>query len=187
MHNNSIRMQNGMLKILNIETIKLELLSANTATVNFPKKTTFEFPDNYKNVVTNIKTIELSAECILFNAVRSVNETKEFSDLDYWSENMEAENIKDYWFFGANGQGDLWVLHKSDKVLFYDHNKGEIAIDNLVDLELNFNQWLQFAYLNKQLEDAYNNDSLTLALKNDYETKLSELSTGLLENYPFEI
>ncbi|WP_324023482.1 hypothetical protein QSV08_11595 [Maribacter sp. BPC-D8] len=176
-----------MLKILNIETIKKELLSANSTTVNFPKKTTFEFPDNYKNVVTKIKTKELSAECILFDAVKSVNETKEFSDVDYWSENMAAEKIKDYWFFGTNGQGDSWVLHSSDKVLFYDHNKGELGIDNLVDLELNFDQWLQFAFLNKQLEDAYHNDSLTLALKNDYKSKLSELSTGLLENYPFEI
>ena len=176
-----------MLHIIGIETIKRELLSANSTTVNFPKKTTFDFPDNYKNVVTKIKRKVLSAECILFDAVISVNETKEFSDVDYWSENMAAEKIKDYWFFGANGQGDLWVLHKSDKVLFYDHNKGELGIDNLVDLVLNFDQWLQFAFLNKQLEDAYHNDSLTLALKNDYKSKLSELSTGLLENYPFEI
>ena len=176
-----------MLHIIGIETIKRELLSANSTTVNFPKKTTFEFPDNYKKVVTKIKTKELSAECILFDAVKSVNETKEFSDVDYWSENMAAEKIKDYWFFGANGQGDSWVFHNSDKVLFYDHNKGELGIDNLVDLVLNFDQWLQFAFLNKQLEDAYHNDSLTLALKNDYKSKLSELSTGLLENYPFEI
>ena len=176
-----------MLHIIGIETIKRELLSANSTTVNFPKKTTFDFPDNYKNVVTKIKTKELSADCILFDAVKSVNETKEFSDVDYWSENMAAEKIKDYWFFGANGQGDSWVFHNSDKVLFYDHNKGELGIDNLVDLVLNFDQWLQFAFLNKQLEDAYHNDSLTLALKNDYKSKLSELSTGLLENYPFEI
>ena len=176
-----------MLHIIGIETIKRELLSANSTTINFPKKTTFEFPDNYRNLVTKIKTKELSAECILFDALKSVNETKEFSDVDYWSENMAAEKIKDYWFFGANGQGDSWVFHNSDKVLFYDHNKGELGIDNLVDLVLNFDQWLQFAFLNKQLEDAYHNDSLTLALKNDYKSKLSELSTGLLENYPFEI
>ncbi|MEW7281353.1 hypothetical protein ABW636_22425 [Aquimarina sp. 2201CG1-2-11] len=176
-----------MLNLKKIETIKSELILTNNSTISFPKKITFKFPEIYKILVTNIKTTEISAECILFNSVKSVNESKEFSDLDYWNKEFEIDDIKDYWFFGANGQGDSWILHQSDKVFFYDHNNGEISKENLIDLELSFDKWLQFAFLNRQFEEIDYNESLTQDLKNVYKSKLLELSNGLAKNYPFEI
>ncbi len=176
-----------MLNLRHIEVIKNELLAAHNVTINFPKKITFEFPESYKKIVSNIKTTEISAECILFNSVKSVNESKEFADIDYWSKEFEIDQIKDYWFFGANGQGDLWILHKNDSVFFYDHAKGKISQENLIDLEMSFEKWLQFAFLNKQLEEIDNNQALTLEIKNRYKAKLLKISTGLAKNYPFEI
>ncbi|QWX82640.1 SMI1/KNR4 family protein [Cellulophaga sp. HaHaR_3_176] len=176
-----------MLNIINIETIISELVNTNNSIVNFPKKNTFEFPLDYKNLVTQIKTTEISAECVLFDSVKSVNVSKEFSDLDYWNENFDAKKIKNYWFFGANGQGDSWILDKKNNILFYDHNNGEISNKNLVDLELTFHQWLQFAFLNKEYEEISLNSALTPELKNIYKSKLSELSVGFEKKYPFDL
>jgi hypothetical protein len=176
-----------MLDTINFETIRDELLKENHNGINFPKKIDFEFPDNYKMLVTKIKTTEISAECILFNSVHAVNESNEFSKLDYWGEGTEIATTKEYWFFGANGQGDLWMMHKTNRIFFYDHNQGEISERNLTDLGLSFEKWLQFACLNKQFEDIGYEKEITNELKNRYKSKLLELSAELENNYPFEI
>ncbi|MEN7551976.1 hypothetical protein AAG747_28940 [Rapidithrix thailandica] len=179
-----------ILKILNLTNIKEiedKLLTKHNPRINFPKQITFNFPDNYKNIVTNIKTTEISAECILYNSVESINVTKEFSDSDYWNKDFKIKEIKDYWFFGANGQGDLWIMHKKNRIYFYDHNKGDISEENLIDLNIDFGKWLQFAFLNKQLEEIDLNNNLTQEIKEIYKLKLNELSSVFAENYPFEI
>lgn len=59
-----------MLKLIDTETIKSRFLTRdNKSTRNFPRKIEFEFPEDYKMLVTNVKTIEMSAECILFDSV----------------------------------------------------------------------------------------------------------------------
>jgi len=176
-----------MLNLTNIKVIEGKLLTKHNPRINFPKKITFKFPNNYEDIVTNIKTIEISAECILYNSVESVNVTKEFSNSDYWNRDFKIEKIKDYWFFGANGQGDLWIMNKENRIYFYDHNKGEISEENLIDLNINFGEWLQFAFLNKQLEEIDLNNNLTQEIKEIYKLKIRELSSKLAENYPFEI
>lgn len=60
------------------------MLKAKTAVQNFSKAIDFPFPENYKNIVTRIKTIEISADCILYNSDEAVNETNEFESDDYW-------------------------------------------------------------------------------------------------------
>lgn len=177
-----------MLKLTDIETIKRKLLAKdNNPKRNFPKKIEFEFPEDYRMLVTNIKTVEISSECILFDSVESVNSTKEFSDLDYWNKDFNVENIKKYWFFGANGQGDLWIMHRENRIYFYDHNEGEISEKNLIDLNINFEEWLKFSFLNKKLEKIDLNGNLTQEIKEIYKSKLKELSNELSEKYPFEI
>ena len=55
-------------------------------------------------------------------------------------------------------------------------------------------KWLQFADLNKQYEELYNNEKkyfdngfLKPVFANDYKERLKELSLELLENYHFRI
>lgn len=176
-----------MFDLIEIETLKNTLLENRKSRINFPKKIGFPFPEIYKNLVTQIRTTEISAECILFGSVESTNQSNEFHKIDYWSKGFETEKIKNYWFFGANGQGDLWVLHRTNKIFFYDHNCNEISESNLTDLNLSFEKWLQFAFLSKQLENVSYEKKLTNDLKNVYKSKLLELSTELKSNYPFEI
>ena len=119
--------------------------------------------------------------------MESVNVTKEFSNLSYWNKDIKNEKINDYWFIGANGQGDFWLMDNKNKILFFDHNNEEISEENLIDLNINFEKWLQFAFLNKELQEINLNNNLTLEIKENYKLKLKELSSKFAKHYPFEI
>lgn len=176
-----------MFAILPIEHIKEKLLLHKQSIRNFPKEVFFPFVELYQEIVTQIKTVEISAECILFDSVRSFSETKEFADADYWSENAK-ETINKFWFFAQNGQGDYWLFDDKHKVYFYDHNQEEMSIQNFTDLGLNFEKWLQFAYLNKQLDEIYETeDKISKEIKTEYKQTLQAISSLLLENHPFKI
>ncbi|SFD55364.1 SMI1/KNR4 family protein [Flavobacterium phragmitis] len=176
-----------MFTILSIQNIKEKLIINKQSIKNFPKSVSFPFAELYKDIVTQIKTVEISSECILFDSVESFNQTKEFSNPDYWSENSK-ETIKNFWFFAQNGQGDFWLFDNENKVYFYDHNQEEMCTQNFTDLGLNFEKWLQFAYFNKQLDEIYETeDEISEELKTEYKQRLEEISGLLLEKHPFEI
>ena len=160
---------------------------------NFPKTETFPFDEFYKELVTQIKTTEISAECILFDSVQSRHETMEFRDPDYWKIPDKTENNQ-WWFFGQNGQRDLWLFDNFGAIYFYDHNQEEMCTDNFQNMGINFEKWLQFADLNKQYEDLYEdekkhfeNSKLKAPLAEKYKERLKEISPKLLSNYPFDI
>ena len=170
------------------EEIKKKLLSNRQTLRNFPKSLTFPFDKLYTEITTQIRTVEISSECTLFDSVRAVNETKSFSDADYWTENYLDEEISKFWIFGQNGQGDLWLFDSENKVYFYDHNNEQMCNENFIDLNLNFEKWLQYADLNAQLDNIYDNENeINDKRKVEYKKKLAELSGNLLKNYPFEI
>ena len=50
-------------------------------------------------------------------------ENKEFSDISYWVQGTSDSEISEWWIFGADGQGDLWLFDTQGKVFFYDHDK----------------------------------------------------------------
>ncbi|MBW1655446.1 SMI1/KNR4 family protein [Flavobacterium quisquiliarum] len=176
-----------MLKILSVKEIGIDLLSNKQSIRNFPKLVSFPFAELYRDIVTQIKTVEISSECILFDSVEAYNETKEFSNPDYWSENTK-ERIENFWFFAQNGQGDYWLFDAKQKVYFYDHNQEKMCTQNFTDLGLNFEKWLQFAYLNKQLDEIYETEGeISEELKAEYKQRLEEISGLLLEKHPFEI
>ena len=161
---------------------------------NFPKTVTFPFEKSYKDIVCVIKTVEISAECILYDSVESFNYTTDFRDADYWKESCSREDIDNWWIFGQNGQGDLWLFDKSGKVYFYDHDKEEMCVENFIELGIDFAKWIQLADLSKQYEELYCNEEtcfdnglLKSTFANDYKERLKELSFKLLENYPFKI
>jgi hypothetical protein len=175
-----------MFEIKPIEKLKHELLTQKQQLRNFPKSAQFLFDNLYNEIVTQIKTIEISAECILLDSVQSFNENKEFSNAKYWKANLTNEEISSYWFFANNGQGDLWLFDKENNIHFYDHDQEEMSPENFLDTGLNFEKWLQFADINNQLDTLLiNQDKIDKHLIVEYEEKLKEISITLLTNYPF--
>ncbi|RXM53304.1 MULTISPECIES: SMI1/KNR4 family protein [unclassified Chryseobacterium] len=158
-------------KILSIEEIEAEILKEKGNGQNFPKTIDFPFPENYKSLVTLIKTTEIASEAILFNAVEAVNENKEFV-------------LSDYWCFAGNGQGDRWFLDKNGVVFFYDHDYDE----RLEPMNISFEQWLQMAFIIQQLDlyfDEY--DYVSEPVRKSFYEALNLIRPGLSEIYPFTV
>lgn len=176
------------LTIRPLEEIVEELFTTKQSIRRFPKSLDFPFGELYADVVTQIRTIEISAECILFDSVEALNNTTTFSDKDYWEEDYSKQEIAAFWIFGENGKGDLWLFDRAKSVYFYDHDQEQMCRDNFVDLNLSFEKWLQYADLNKQLDHLYDSQSVVSEeQKAEYKVRLSELSSSLLDKYPFSI
>ncbi|MGU3374763.1 hypothetical protein [Chryseobacterium sp. M5A1_1a] len=158
-------------KILTIEEIETEVLKEKKTLQNFPTTADFPFYEPYEKLITQIKTTELSSEAILYNSVDAVNGNKEFV-------------LKDYWCFAGNGQGDQWFLDKSGNVSFYDHDYDE----SLEPMNINFEQWLQMAFVIKQLDDYFDeHDDIPESVKQKFYEALNLIHPKLSEKYPFAI
>jgi hypothetical protein len=163
-----------MFTLKSIENIKNEIIRGNIQTRNFPKSITFPLDELYKEIVTKIKTTEISSECILYDSIESNNITNELSD-------------KNYWVIGQNGQGDYWIMDINHKIYYYNHDIEEIIKENFVDLNITFGKWLQFAFLDKELDKIYDENKYNKNVGKEYMEKLKEISLELNKNYPFEI
>lgn len=152
------------------QDIEKELLKAKTAVQNFSKAIDFPFLEIYKNIVMQIKTAEISADCILYNSFESFNETKEFVN-------------KSFWCFSGDGQGNRWLFDKAGMVFYYDHDYDE----GFDAMEINFEQWLQMADLSKQLDDYIENERMTDTIRNEFHNLLKQIHPNLSEKYPFLI
>lgn len=62
-------------QISTAQEIESDLLETKIPIQNFPKIIDFPIPESYRKLVTQIKTTELSSECILYNSVEAINET----------------------------------------------------------------------------------------------------------------
>ena len=121
------------MNIIPVDEIQAELLKANIQKQNFPKNSGFTFDPLYTHIVSQMKTMEISSECILYSSVEASNTTKEFSNKAYWHERVAQSEIDTFWFFGQNGQGDLWLFDSQNTVHFYDHDKEEMHPKNFLN------------------------------------------------------
>lgn len=158
-----------LFKIVSVEAIEAEILQQKKDIQNFPKTISFPFSEQYKKLVTSIKTIEISSETILYNTVEAINENREFKMPDHWS-------------FAGNGQGDRWFLDKNENVLLYDHDYDE----KLQPMYLNFGQWLQMAFLIRQLDEYFDeHNTIPDSVKQCFCDALNTIESTLSQNYPF--
>ncbi len=156
-------------KILTIKEMETEILKEKQAMQNFPKTTDFPFSELYRKLATQIKTMEIASEAILYNSVDAVNENKEFV-------------LKEYWCFAGNGQGDQWFLDKNGNIFFYDHDYDE----SLEPMNINFEQWLQMAFVIKQLDNYFDgHDDISESVKQKFYETMDLIQPGLSEKYPF--
>ncbi len=148
-----------------------DILKEKRSPQNFPATITFSFPEQYENLVTQIGTFEIASEAILYNSVEAV------------SENRESE-WTDFWLFAENGQGDRWLLSKENSVFFYDHD----APDHLQPMKISFGQWLQMAYIIRQLDHYYEEyESIPECKEQAFYKALNSISPGLEERFPFKV
>ena len=148
-----------------------------------PKSVSFVFQDLYKDIVTSIQTTEISADHVLYNIQKAHQENKEYSDIDYWKQGTSENEISKWWIFGADGQGDLWLFDAKGKVFFYDHDKEYMCEENFQYIEIDFLQWLQFAFLIKQYEEL---DECTNEDKRELKNELLRIDVNLIDNLPFD-
>lgn len=149
--------------------IKTEILKEKGTVQNFPKAIVFPFSESYKTLVTRIKTTEISSETILYNSMDAVNENKEF-------------NLPDYWCFAGNGQGDRWFMDRDQQIFFYDHDDDE----KLMPMPINFEEWLQMAFIIRQLDDCFDEyDHIPEPVRQEFYKVLNTIHPQLSEVYPF--
>ncbi|WP_120230757.1 hypothetical protein [Chryseobacterium sp. AG363] len=154
-----------------LTAIENEILKEKSAVQNFPKVIDFPFSENYKTLVTQIKTSEISSETILYNSVDAVNENKEF-------------NLPEYWCFAGNGQGDRWFLDRDQKVFFYDYDDE----GKLKPMHINFEEWLQMTFIIHQLDDCFDQyDHITEPVRQEFYKALNTIHPTLSDMYPFTL
>ncbi|SKB60244.1 hypothetical protein SAMN05660841_01417 [Sphingobacterium nematocida] len=148
-----------------------EITHQKVSVQNFPKSIDFPFSDRYRKIVTQIKTIELSGDSILYNSVEAINESKQFSNVDYWC-------------FAGTGSGDRWLFDKEGMVFHYDHDYDE----DFYAMEITFAQWLQMAFLLRQLDVYIDvNEKLPKTVIKAFTDSLNKIHPQLSENYPYLI
>ncbi|WP_330745947.1 hypothetical protein [Chryseobacterium sp. CP-77] len=154
-----------------VTAIETEILKEKSAVQNFPKVIAFPFSENYKRLVTQIKTTEISSETILYNSVDAVNENKEF-------------NLPEYWCFAGNGQGDRWFLDRDQKVFFYDHDDD----GKLKPMHIDFEEWLQMAFIIRQLDGCFDQyDHIPEPVRQEFYKALNTIHPTLSDLYPFTL
>lgn len=92
------------------------------------------------------------------------------------------------WMIGETGQGDSWFINKENgSIMFYDHNQGEYSpIGQFVNLNISFFEFLQMAFLYKELEEYIERKNID---KNDisiFIKVINSINNSLYELYPFK-
>jgi len=176
-------------KIKTIEQIKEEILKENNQKIEFIEDIKISLPELYKEIIIKYENIHISSSCEIYSYNTALDITKK-SNLD-----IEEKSIK-YWFFGEDYSEGYWVINKNGKISYKDCERfsdGKIYnIKNIIDLNINFEQWLQFAYLDfeneKALEKIFDSGFDEIILEameketiNEYLNLLKELSIELYE------
>lgn len=159
-----------LFKILPLEAIEQEILKGKSDIQNFPGTVGFFFSERYKQIVTSIKTLEIASEAVLYSSVEAVNENKTFG-------------LSEYWCFAGNGQGDRWFLDQKEQAYFYDHDD-----EKMQPLEINFEQWLQMAFVIQQLDRYFEEfDEVPERVQQKFYDALNAIHPTLGKNYPFAV
>ena len=145
-----------MFSIKSTEELKNRVWNENREIIqiNIPEET-FPFDDLYKEIVTKNKTLIISSDFILYGFNEAADTTRKYSDVFYWDKNTDQDRIKNFWFIGENSVFDFWIMYINGKIHFLKHDYGDekFEIDKIVDLEINFENWLRYAFLNREFEE----------------------------------
>lgn len=160
----------GKLKLNDINTIMSKYNIQNKRNTNL----NLNLDNLYLSIIPD-NSLEIACDYILQN-LSDANE----SNFDSYFEGDHNE----WWIFAVSGTGDYWAMRigNNNEIAFIDHDKESKAEPYL--LSIDFEQWLQLADLNRQLEEL---DGYGTTLCKEFIKKLEAISKGLSKRYPYRI
>ncbi|WP_312901945.1 hypothetical protein [Chryseobacterium taichungense] len=150
-----------------------------------PKKITNVelFNDFYSYFLSTYTDVEITPDINIFSYENAIKENK------YIEENYP--DIADFLFIiGTTGQGDSWFINKKNgNILFYDHNQGKYSgHDSFIDLNISFIEFLQMAFLYRDLEKLLDDqdDEIEDQQINNFKETVNSIKSDLYQLYPFQ-
>lgn len=135
----------------------------------------------YQSFLSTYEGMEITPDLIIFGYEEALGENR-YLESDY------PDISKKLWIIGSTGQGDNWLIDREDgRVLFYDHNQGEYSgMEQFVRLHISFMEFLQMAFLYRDLEEALDEkESLDQAEMENFRKAVNEIHAALFKTYPF--
>ncbi len=137
--------------------------------------------EEYLAAMTGYRLAEIDADSILFDYEAALNENR-------WFAREYPFLSQDYWYFGASGQGDSWLIGPDALVYWYDHDLGEMEVENLRPLGLTFLQFLSMSWVVKSAEADTERDPNFFdgaEHRAAFEARLNAIRPGLSSLYPY--
>ncbi|OSI08073.1 hypothetical protein [Neisseria canis] len=135
----------------------------------------------YLLFLSEFEGLQISSSIFIFGYEKALNENR-------YLEKNYPECSEQFWVIGAAGQGDEWFINKSNYLIYYyDHDLGEYENSAFDCLNISFLQFLQLAYLYKELEDYQDNHyDLNSETQLQFINAVNMLHKNLFDIYPFE-
>jgi len=142
------------LRIKTIEEIK-DIINReneeNAQIMVIPDKIDFPFPELYKEIVTKYSKLRISPFCDLYGLLKSIDITNKFYN-ENWNKE-EKDKIKSYWFIGDGYSYDYWLIDKKGNIYYWKTEwKKQYELENIINIKMDFEQWLIFAYIEKETD-----------------------------------
>jgi hypothetical protein len=137
---------------------------------------------DYLAFISNYEGLNITPDIQLFGFDQTINANK------YIAENFK-DIAKSQWILARTGQGDEWFLNKqTQKIVFYDHNQGEYKnLNDFLELDINFSQFIQMAFLLKDLEQHLDAEiEKPQTLKHIFQQEMNIIQVDLYEKYPYQ-
>jgi len=140
------------IRIKTIEEIK-DIINrendGNAQIMVIPDKIDFPFPELYKEIVTKYSKLDISPFCGLFSLLKSIDITNNIYNKNWNME--EKEKIKNYWFIGDGYSYDYWIIDKMGNMNYWKTEyKKQYELEKIINIKMDFEQWLKFAYIDKE-------------------------------------
>ncbi|CAM3763742.1 SMI1/KNR4 family protein [Flavobacterium branchiophilum] len=163
---------------INIEKEIEKFIRRNTLINNLNK---IPIRDNFYNeYISKYKSHKLNADIDIFDYEKTLVKNS------YIKKNYPnlSENL---WIIADSGQGDEWFLSKrNEKILFYDHNKGEYVEDGFIEMDLTFKDFLQLGLILNKLEEYLGQGIDEEIFKKPFIENLNKINKNLFNIYPYK-
>ncbi|WP_333862751.1 hypothetical protein [Sphingobacterium sp.] len=137
----------------------------------------------YLSFLARYEGVEIIADIAVFSYEEALKE-------NHYLETNYPDISSVLWIFGRSGQGDEWFISKENgTVWFYDHDRGAYSdLGHFVDFNISFLEFLQLAFLYRDLENLLDeqDDEINEQNSTDFKEKINSIESNLFELYPYQ-